>query len=182
MDDLRNLANDKQDSAVAATESDENLNKSTIEALAAFRYVLRRFVRYSEERAYKAGLTPQQYQVILAIEGQPGRDWATITDLAEALQVQHNAVVGLVTRCEQNGLVTRTRDSEDRRQVCVSLTHKGREALRSIAAENLAELKDMLLSLEMLFHDGAIDMRQAAATANVVAALTEVGGQRADSN
>jgi DNA-binding MarR family transcriptional regulator len=145
--------------------------KATAEALAAFRFLLRRFIRFSEERALKVGVTPQQYQLILAVEGQPGRDWATISDLAEALQIQHHAVVGLAQRCEDNGLVMKTRDSEDRRQVCVSLTEKGRSVFAAIARENLRELKDLLLSLEMLFHDGSVDMRQAEAAASTVSSL-----------
>src|SRR5690606_28733947 len=42
------------------------------EALAAFRYELRRFLRFSEEAAIAAGLTPQHYQVLLALRASPG--------------------------------------------------------------------------------------------------------------
>jgi DNA-binding MarR family transcriptional regulator len=156
-----------------ATESDGVISKPVIEALASFRYLLRRFLRYSEDRAVATGITPQQYQLILAIEGQPGREWATVGDLATALQIHHNAAVGLVTRCERAGLVKRTRDKVDRRQVCVEVTEYGRAALRAIASENLGELKDLLSSLEMLFRGGPVNLRQAVMTADAVETITD---------
>src|SRR3546814_5779327 len=41
------------------------------EALATFRYELRRFVRFSEKAANAAGLTPQHYQVLLTLRASP---------------------------------------------------------------------------------------------------------------
>src|SRR5919201_6359039 len=90
------------------------IGKSDYEALAAFRYALRRFLRFSEQGARAAGLTPQQHQILLAIKGQPGREWASISDLAEGLQVRHHAAVGLVDRCERAGLARRPPDPDDR--------------------------------------------------------------------
>jgi DNA-binding MarR family transcriptional regulator len=52
----------------------EPVSKAEYETLAAFRYALRQFLRFSEEAAQAVGLTPQQYQAMLAIKGFPGRD------------------------------------------------------------------------------------------------------------
>lgn len=48
---------------------------------------------------------------MLQIKGINGRDWATVGELADRLQVQQHATVALVSRCETLGLVER-RQSE----------------------------------------------------------------------
>src|SRR5436305_6662661 len=88
------------------------ISKSEYEALAAFRAALRRFLHFSEQGAREAGLTPQQHQLLLAVKGQPGRDWATVSDLAEALQISHHAAVGLVDRCARAELAQRVPDPD----------------------------------------------------------------------
>lgn len=116
------------------------LTKAQYEAIADFRYQLRKFVRYSEELARGAGITPLQYQLLLQTHGQPGRDWATITELAERLQAKHHGVVSLVDRCEQAGLIRRTPCPEDGRQIRVRLTAKGQRALEELAMRHREQL------------------------------------------
>ena len=48
--------------------------------------------------AVKHGVTAQQYQALLAIEGFPGRNWVTVGELAEQLGTTHHSAVGLVDR------------------------------------------------------------------------------------
>ncbi|MCW3058378.1 MAG: transcriptional regulator, MarR family [Capsulimonas sp.] len=130
------------------------ITKGDYEALAAFRAALRRFLRFSEEAARAAGVTPQQHQLLLAVKGQPGRDWANIGDLADALQIHHNAAVGLVGRTEAAGLVQRTQSQEDRRQVRVTLTPKGEEMLAHLSQRHLSELQAMREALSKPFLNG----------------------------
>ena len=47
------------------------LTEAEYKALAEFRYQIRRFLRHMEEHAREFGHNPQQYQVLLAIEGLP---------------------------------------------------------------------------------------------------------------
>lgn len=112
------------------------LNKDEIEKLAALRYALRQFTRQTELEARRAGLTPQQYMLLLAIKGFPGRETATITELAERLQIRHNAVIGLVNRAEERGLVEREQNipGEDRRIVRVHVLPNGDAALQRLAS------------------------------------------------
>jgi DNA-binding MarR family transcriptional regulator len=117
------------------------ISKHEYEKLARFRAAIRSFVRFSEEQARTAGLTPQQHQMLLAIKGTPERDWATPGEIAQALQVNHNAAVGLVTRAEGAGLVARTPDEADRRRVCVTLTPRGEELLADLSLEHKRELE-----------------------------------------
>src|SRR5512138_2279205 len=98
------------------------ISKQEYEALAAFRYAIRQFLRAREEAARKVGVTPQQQQALLAIKGFPGRDYASIGELAERLQIRHHSAVGLVDRLEAQGLIERRPPENDRRQVFVVLT------------------------------------------------------------
>ena len=124
------------DATAPTTTPDGHLTKAEYERLANLRYVLRRFARLTELEARKVNLTPQQYQLLLAIKGFPGRDWVSITELAERLQIRHNAVIGLVGRAVQRGLVSREHDPKhpDRRIVKVSLTAEAENCLRQLAA------------------------------------------------
>jgi hypothetical protein len=65
----------------SANSAVERLTKADYELLAAFRYALRKFLGFSENAAIKNGLSPQQYQVLLAIEGFPGRNWSPWANL-----------------------------------------------------------------------------------------------------
>jgi DNA-binding MarR family transcriptional regulator len=115
-------------------------SKRQYEALANFRYELRRYLRYSEDVTRRHGMTPLQYQLMLQIKGFPGRDYATVSELAERLQAKHHGVVALITRCESAGLVVRRASASDRRQVQVHLTAQGEKELGRIAELHRAEL------------------------------------------
>jgi DNA-binding MarR family transcriptional regulator len=118
-----------------------SLSQNDYEALAELRYLLRIFLRFSEEEAHKAGLTPQQQQALLAIKGFPGGSQrATIGELAERLQVRHHSAVGLVDRLVSQGLVDRIQDGADRRQVFVALTPSGEERLQDLSESHRDEL------------------------------------------
>jgi len=119
------------------------LPKEDFDALSEFRYQLRRFLRFSEEAAQGEGLTPLQYLLLLHIKGFPGREWASISELAERLQAQHHGVVALVTRCVKTGLVTRTPDDRDKRLVQVRLTPLGEQYLHRLARRHRDELQSL---------------------------------------
>src|ERR1700755_667842 len=116
------------------------LATADFEQLSEFRYQMRRFERFSEQAAQGEGITPLQYLLLLHIKGFPGRETATVGELAERLQAQHHGVVALVSRCESAGLVTRSQGIEDRRQVIVGLTPHGEQCLRRLAALHRTEL------------------------------------------
>jgi DNA-binding MarR family transcriptional regulator len=117
------------------------VTKADYETLAAFRYALRQFLHFSEEAAGVVGLTPQQHQALLAIKGYPGRDYVTIGELAERLRIRHHSAVGLVDRLEAQDLVVRQNAEVDRRQVYVTVTARGLNALEQLSAVHRAELQ-----------------------------------------
>jgi DNA-binding MarR family transcriptional regulator len=118
------------------------LKKKDFEALSDFRYQLRRFLRFSEEVVRGEGFTPLQYLLLLHIKGFPGRDWATVGELAEKLQSHHHGTVALVSRCENLGLVTRKPSETDGRRVEIHLTPKGERAIEKLGRIHRAELMD----------------------------------------
>ena len=110
--------------------------------LARWRRALRRFLRFSEEAARRAGVSPTQHQVLLFVRGfEKGRP--TIADLAERLQVRHQSAVGLIDRCQRGGFVRRVPDALDRRRVRIELTPRARRLLDRLTREHLRELASL---------------------------------------
>jgi DNA-binding MarR family transcriptional regulator len=121
----------------------EPLTKQDFEALARFRFGIRSYLRFSEETVRQHGVTPQQYQLLLALKGFPGRDWAVVRELADRLQLRHHSVVELVNRAQAQGLVHRTPDPDDARAVRVVLTDRGEHLLDRLSALHRDELRRM---------------------------------------
>lgn len=119
------------------------VNKHDFETLSDFRYQIRKFVRFSEEVARQHGITPLQYLVLLHIKGYPGREWATVGELAERLQTQQHGVVALISRCEKLGFVERRRSAEDRRRIEVHLLEDGQRVVARIARLHQAQLTSL---------------------------------------
>jgi DNA-binding MarR family transcriptional regulator len=126
-----------------SAESKDPLTKQDFEALARFRFAIRRYLRFSEETVRRHGVTPQQYQLMLALKGFPGRDWAMVRELADGLQLRHHSVVELVNRAQSQGLVDRAGDPDDARAVRVVLTEQGEQLLGRLSALHRDELRRM---------------------------------------
>jgi len=125
------------------------LTKQDFEALARFRFGIRRYLRFSEETVRRHGVTPQQYQLMLALKGYPGREWAVVREIAERLQLRHHSVVELVNRAQGEGLVRRTADPHDARAVRVHLTAEGEHLLGRLSALHRDELRRMETALAL---------------------------------
>lgn len=130
----------RQDTSMGAKDDKPAIGKRQYEALAAFRYELRKYLRQSEELTRRHGITPLQYQLLLHVKGFPGREYASITELAERLQAKHHGVVALITRSEAAGLVVRRVSDTDRRLVHIFLTAKGEQKLARLADLHRREL------------------------------------------
>jgi DNA-binding MarR family transcriptional regulator len=112
------------------------------EELLGFRTALRRFLRWSEEQARAAGLTPAQHQLLLAIKGHPGSE-PTVGELAEYLVTKHHSVVELIDRAVEAGVVERRRDEADGRVVHLVLTPLGEEKIEKLSLLAREELKSL---------------------------------------
>ena len=120
-----------------------SLGLADYRALAEFRYLLRRFLRFSEHMARAAGVEPRQHQLLLAVKGMPDRSTATVGTIADRLQIEHHSAVELVDRMEHRGLVRRVRGASDRRRVVVSLTARGEALLARLSAAHRAEVRSI---------------------------------------
>lgn len=87
-------------------------------------------------RAYKPlladlGLTYPQYLVMLLLWEEAPR---TVTAIGDRLELDSGTLTPLLKRLEAAGLVTRSRNAKDERQVLVELTAQGKALRRKAAA------------------------------------------------
>jgi DNA-binding MarR family transcriptional regulator len=126
------------------------ITKRHYETLAAWRHALRAFLHFSQEEARAAGIPPQQHQALLAIKGMPGRDYATVGEIADRMQLKHHSAVGIVDRLAARQLVQRQPSSEDGRRIEVRLTAKGEALIQKLSAVHLRELRQLGPELQRL--------------------------------
>jgi DNA-binding MarR family transcriptional regulator len=112
------------------------------QALAEFRYQIRRFQRFSEDQARASGIEPQQHQLLLAIKGLPEGVNPTIGELAERMLIRHHSAVELVNRLAEHGAVKRIPGEDDHREVLLRLTSRGEALLHNLSVAHHDELLD----------------------------------------
>jgi DNA-binding MarR family transcriptional regulator len=117
---------------------DDGMSEEAYQRLLTFRDGLRRFLRWSEEQAEYAGMTPAHHQLLLAIRGHGSTP--SMGDIASHLLLKHHSAVELVDRAARAGLVRRVQDEEDQRVVRVELTDVGQRKLRSLSQSHVDEL------------------------------------------
>ncbi|PBB78876.1 MarR family transcriptional regulator [Mesorhizobium sp. WSM3879] len=116
------------------------ISQADYQRLSEFRYLIRRFLEFSQLQANEAGLTPRQHQALLAIKGYPGGGPVAVGDLAERLRIRHHSAVELVNRLSEAGLVARDQDKADHRRVLLQLTPLADDRLAELSAAHLDEL------------------------------------------
>jgi DNA-binding MarR family transcriptional regulator len=105
---------------------------NTLTALADFRYALRKFLRFSKEYLASYSLTPEQYEVLLALRAAP--EPLTIGSLSERLQVKHHTAISLVNKLAAHHLIHRVPSHADRRVVHLELSTIGQSLIEKLAA------------------------------------------------
>ena len=127
--------------------------------IAEFRASLRSFLRHNERACQLWNLTPQRFQLLLAIKGSPdGSEQSSVTGLAERLQLSRNSVTELCTRAEEAGLLERISSPDDKRVVFLRLTREGERLLFGV----LNEADDCRPELLAAFDALATTLRTAA--------------------
>jgi DNA-binding MarR family transcriptional regulator len=119
----------------------KKLTLADYQALAEFRFQIRKFLHFSELAVQGAGLERGQYQLMLAIKGMPEGVRPRIRELANRMHVQHHSAVELINRLETGGFVRRERAQDDRREVLLGLTPKGERVLGELALHHHDELR-----------------------------------------
>jgi DNA-binding MarR family transcriptional regulator len=147
----------------------KKLTLSDYQALAEFRYQIRRFLHFSEQVVKDAALERGQYQLMLAIKGMPTDVRPRIRELADRMQIQHHSAVELINRLEAGGYVHRTRAEDDRREVLLALTPKGEKVLSELAFHHQEELRgagpELVSALRRIMREGG-DALSASALPN----------------
>lgn len=133
------------------------LGPDDYEALASFRYLLRKFLRFSKDFLKTNGnLNPEQYEALLAIKAFASIGGLTISQLSERLQIKHHSAVNIVDRLAERKLITREASQTDRRRRHVQLTSKGEKCLEELASVHRKEIGirslEMIKALERLRH------------------------------
>jgi DNA-binding MarR family transcriptional regulator len=136
------------------------LTDADYEQLAELRYALRGFLHWSAQQARRAGITPTQHQLLLAIRSSRNPRGATISEVADVLLIRHHSAVGLVDRAQEAGLITRERDPDQQSVVHLKLTEGGAIVLGSLSEVHLRELTQLAPTLQALF--GALTESEAA--------------------
>jgi DNA-binding MarR family transcriptional regulator len=116
------------------------LREQDYQRLLRFRTELRGFLRWSEDAAHAAGLTPSLHQLLLVVRGHVDPRGPTIGQAAEALHIRHHSAVELAQRAEAAHLVERERDPIDHRTVYLHLTKHGREQLELLTRQHLSRI------------------------------------------
>ena len=126
------------------------LEQSDYEHLLELRTGLRRFIRWSDQQAQAAGLTPAKHQLLLAIKGHPDPSGPTIGEVADYLVLRHHSAVGLVDRAVEDGLVKRNRDRR-KGVVRVTLTRAGNDKLAALAQTHIDEIAHLAPTMRTLW-------------------------------
>jgi DNA-binding MarR family transcriptional regulator len=129
------------------------VNLEDYHALAQFRYLLRKFLRFSKDVLSHTGrVTPEQYEALLAIKAFTSPAGLTITQLSERLQVKHHSAVNIVDRLVERKLITREAAKTDRRRRHVKITARGDKLIEQLAAVHWKEMRtcspEMIKALE----------------------------------
>jgi DNA-binding MarR family transcriptional regulator len=138
-----------------------NVSQKDYESLAEFRYALRKFLRFSEQAARAAGLSPQQHQALLAIRGFPSGEKVTVGALAERLCSKPQSTSELLSRLQRSGYVERDSSDADGRQVHVTLTEAGEAVLQRLASTHQQELRRLGPELKSLLEQAPAEPRAA---------------------
>jgi DNA-binding MarR family transcriptional regulator len=127
-----------------------------------------RFLRFNlvankklQDSLEELGLTPPQFYVLATLGYAGGLPFG---DIGEKMMVTVSNLTGIVDRLEQKGLVTRERDSDDRRVIRVKLTEKGTKLYKNtiplfekcisqfFSPLNKAQQKELASLLRKLIH------------------------------
>ena len=99
----------------------------------------------SESSLAEAGLSFAQYRILLDLlfcEQFKGTGELNPSEISERQGISRNTVSSLIGNLEEEGLVERRLDREDRRRFIIALTDGGRETARAHAARHLRAVGD----------------------------------------
>lgn len=110
--------------------------------------------KLNAELAFAHGVSLSSYEVLREVAREPGTP-VRMAELARRVAVSRARLSVVVQWLENDGLLSRTPDPEDRRASFACLTAAGERLLRDAHAAHLAAIRDHFLGL---LSDGEIDV------------------------
>lgn len=96
------------------------------------------------------GLTNDQFLILRLIAGQ---EKCTSTYLAEAVAVGKSSITAIINRLDEAGMIERTRDENDRRQVYLTMTEHG----KSVCSTSEKQMQEVISPYLFHFEDHDIE-------------------------
>jgi len=106
---------------------------------------LKRFFRSSSVQTNRS-LSVERYRSLLCLLKM---EEAGLSELSERLSISASSLCIMLGKLEEEGLVERHRNKEDRRQVCYRCTSQGRERVIAAQEELLEQLAERFTNLSM---------------------------------
>ncbi len=103
------------------------------------------------QQAKRAGITPTQHQLLLAIRSSRDPRGPTVSEIADGLIIRHHSAVGLIDRAQEAGLITRERDPDQHSLVHLKLSEFGARTLSALSEVHLRELAQLAPTMQALF-------------------------------
>lgn len=97
-----------------------------------FPTLIREILRYENNYLTRGVITPPQLWALTHLDAKGA---CQMNELAVSMNLGFSSATGLVDRMARQGLVKRTRSSQDRRAVRVAITLKGRRIVKQIYAQ-----------------------------------------------
>ncbi len=99
-----------------------------VRILQSIRRIIRAIDIHSKELVSQYNITAPQ---LLALEDIAEHDRTTITELTKRIYLDASTLVGIIDRLEGKGLVRRERDKNDRRQIHIYISDKGKDFIEN---------------------------------------------------
>ncbi len=117
-----------------------NVDPKALRLMDEIVYVSRAIYHVGGQSIDEAGLSYAQYRVLMHLlfaENMGERSELTPSEISERQGVSRNTMSALIRNLEEEGLVLRRLDNDDRRRFNISLTDTGRELVRQYARQHL---------------------------------------------
>ncbi len=111
-----------------------------------------------DQRLKPMGITRSQWWVLTNLSRHDSAEGYTQIDLARLLDVGKVTLGGLIDRLEENGLVTRVPDKEDRRSKRVLMSRKGKLLIHKLEAVGVAVNTEIMENISELEAQQLIDV------------------------
>lgn len=119
-----------------------------LQILQSLRQIIRAVDLHSQKLKVNFNITAPQLVCLLAIHNTGS---LTATQIARSVHLSPSTVVGILDRLERSEFIRRTRDVDDRRQVNITLTSKGKKLANNAPSplqDSLAEALRQLPEIE----------------------------------